>query len=911
MTGRLGLYWRYATRSLLRGGQRSLLAVFCIAVGVMAIVALRLAGDMIKLSVTTNVRDVLGGDVSVQSTAVPLPRSDLGRLDALRAQGIIQAYAPIGTSRGAVRSTPGHSAQVLVQVLDDPAHFPLTGTARFEDPSDGTDALLAAPNTILLNDFVATQLDAHPGDTVHVNLVGGGRDVRVAGVLSNSAIAGGATVAYLSRATFDAVTQGATLNYGIVDVITADPALADQAAQALRAQFPQATVQTVQEAIDQNTDVSDQFNQFLTIVGLLALLIGGVGIVNTMQVSLSRRRTEIAMLKTAGYRRGDLYALFALEAAILGLAGGILGTAIGTGVSALVRVLIQRVVPITIDFRITPGVLVTGVAVGLATALIFGLLPIVRAASVRPQTVLRDMVRAGSAGSAAQTVALYLLLIVLFTALSLSLVGSVVTTVAVVVATLVGIVLLSGVFLVVVLLVGALPVPERPRPGFFLLVTAAAALAALVTRSQHALGAVLLVLAASGYIVVFLPRRLKTSLKLALRSLGRARGRTSSTLVALFVGVFTIGLILVLGQDISAKIDDSLNSLSAFNVYAIAPPRDAQTVRSLTPSLPGIQDHTVTDDVAVTPQQLDGVPIANLARPPSGGNQTRSEAQFRFGALDGIEGYDLRASASPDTTINIGRALTPGDAGTRNVLVRNDVRGELGVRLGSTISVSQPTTTKRVSLTVVGFYLPVHAGAGGLRFSFFVEPILGDKSVVDGIAGSELQTVVSMKLAPAQKLDALKQLEHAAPNTVVLDLADFATLISQFLSNLIDLLVALASLALFAGIVIIANTVALAMLERRREMGILKAVGHSSRSVLSQVLLENGIVGGIGAVAGMAAVTAATGQLGDRVLRTDLAVGTPIVLIVIAAIVAIVVVVAAAVAYGPTRIRPLEVLRYE
>jgi ABC-type antimicrobial peptide transport system permease subunit len=111
--------------------------------------------------------------------------------------------------------------------------------------------------------------------------------------------------------------------------------------------------------------------------------------------------------------------------------------------------------------------------------------------------------------------------------------------------------------------------------------------------------------------------------------------------------------------------------------------------------------------------------------------------------------------------------------------------------------------------------------------------------------------------------------------------------------------------------VIIANTVALAMLERRREMGILKAVGHSSRSVLSQVLIENGIVGGIGAVAGMAAVTAATGQLGDRVLKTDLGVGTPIVIIVIAAIVVIVVVVAAAVAYGPTRVRPLEVLRYE
>ena len=911
MGGRPALYWRYATRSLVRGGQRTLLAVFCIAVGVMAIVALRLAGDMIKLSVTTNVRDALGGDVSVQSTAVPLSRGDLGRLEQLRSQGVITAFLPIGTSRATVRSSAGHSSQVLVQVLDDPRRFPLAGSARFEDPQGGDYSVLATPGTILLNDFVATQLNAHPGDRVRLNLLGGGADVRVAGVLANSAAAGGATTAYISRATYDAAGADPALGVGIVEVLTTDPAHADQAAAALRGDFPQATVQTVQQAIDQNTEVSDQFNQFLTIVGLLALLIGGVGIVNTMQVSLSRRRIEIAMLKTAGYRRTDLYALFALEAAILGLAGGVLGTAIGTGVSALVRVLIQRVVPITIDFHVSPAVLGTGVVVGLATALIFGLLPIVRAASVRPQAVLRDLVRSGGAGSAAQTAALYLLLILLFTGLSLSLVGSLVTTVAVVVATLVGIAVLSVAFLGVVALVGALPVPERPRLGFFIVVTGATALAALVARSQHALGAVLLVVTASGYLVVVLPRRMKTSLKLALRSLGRARGRTSSTLVALFVGVFTIGLILVLGQDISAKIDDSLNTLSSFNVFAIAPQREAQTVRSLAPALPGIQDHTVTDDVAVSPQKLDGVPLSQVVQRPTGPNQARSNAQFRFSALNGIEGYDLGTGSGPDITVNIGRPLGREDAGTGDVLVRNDVRTEFNVRLGSTIGVTQPTTGRTVTLRVVGFYLPVRTGAGGLRFSFFVEPILGDRSVVDAIAGSDMQTVVSMKLAPGQKLEALEQLERAAPNTVVLDLADFASLISQFLGNLIDLLVALASLALFAGIVIIANTVALAMLERRREMGILKAVGHSSRSVLSQVLLENGIVGGIGAVAGMAAVTAATGQLGDRVLKTDLGVGTPIVIAVIVAIVAIVVAVAALVAYRPTRLRPLEVLRYE
>src|SRR6202011_4180588 len=122
---------------------------------------------------------------------------------------------------------------------------------------------------------------------------------------------------------------------------------------------------------------------------------------------------------------------------------------------------------------------------------------------------------------------------------------------------------------------------------------------------------------------------------------------------------------------------------------------------------------------------------------------------------------------------------------------------------------------------------------------------------------------------------ALHTLQQAAPRVYILDVADFATIVQQILQNLVILMVALASLSVLAGIVIIANTVALAMLERRREIGILKAVGHSSRSVLAQVLVENAVVGALGALAGMAMVTVATALLADRFFHTGLPVGTP------------------------------------
>src|SRR6266568_2463684 len=135
------------------------------------------------------------------------------------------------------------------------------------------------------------------------------------------------------------------LLYDTVDVATADKAHTDQAAKAISNQFPIANVTTADQALKNNQAQVDFIKKFLEIAGLLALLIGGVGIVNTMQVLLSRRKIEIAMLKTTGYRRFDLYLLFGLEAGLLGLVGGVVGAAAAIGVSFLVRNIVQQVFP--------------------------------------------------------------------------------------------------------------------------------------------------------------------------------------------------------------------------------------------------------------------------------------------------------------------------------------------------------------------------------------------------------------------------------------------------------------------------------------------------------------------------------------------------------------------------------------
>jgi len=145
----------------------------------------------------------------------------------------------------------------------------------------------------------------------------------------------------------------------------------------------------------------------------------------------------------------------------------------------------------------------------------------------------------------------------------------------------------------------------------------------------------------------------------------------------------------------------------------------------------------------------------------------------------------------------------------------------------------------------------------------------------------------------------------------VQNLADIGTFITGLLNNILEMLVAIASLSLIAGVIIIANAVALAMLERRRELGILKSVGYTSGTVLSEVMIENGIVGAVGALMATLLMTGAIALLGSAFFNLTFSVSALVVIGLIAGSALLAMLTAALVAWGSVRVRPLEVLRYE
>src|SRR6185437_5677746 len=124
---KLRMYWTYATRSQIRGGQRSLLAIFCIAIGVMAIVALQLVSNAINLGLTGNVRALNGGDLAITSTNAPLTVDQLSYFNHLQSQGTITRYTVLATTSGEFHVAANGASRFFQVDAVNPAQFPLEG----------------------------------------------------------------------------------------------------------------------------------------------------------------------------------------------------------------------------------------------------------------------------------------------------------------------------------------------------------------------------------------------------------------------------------------------------------------------------------------------------------------------------------------------------------------------------------------------------------------------------------------------------------------------------------------------------------------------------------------------------------------------------------------------------------------
>ena len=386
---------RFALREM-RGGLRGF-AVFisCIALGVAAIAGVGSFSRSLGDGLAREGRVILGGDVafslSQREASVP-ERAFLER------QGQASAAA---TMRAMARSAAGENALVEIKAVD--AAYPLFGAVGLEPAGNPADALAqrdgaygAAADPALL-----ARLNLERGARITV----GGATIELRAILAAEPdkLAGGIGFGprlMMSEAALRAtgLLQPGSLVRWHYRLKLAGADANDRTAQAVviasERQLPDAgwevrTRANASPALGRNIE---RFTQYLTLVGLTALLVGGVGVANAVKHYLDRRRDTIATLKSLGATGSRVFAIYLVEVMLLATIGTVIGLLVGAMLPFAIAYAFGNVLPLPIEPALHAAELSFAVIYGFLTALAFALWPLGRAHDVPVSALYRDAV---------------------------------------------------------------------------------------------------------------------------------------------------------------------------------------------------------------------------------------------------------------------------------------------------------------------------------------------------------------------------------------------------------------------------------------------------------------------------------------------------------------------------------------
>ncbi|HMI42166.1 MAG TPA: FtsX-like permease family protein, partial [Gemmatimonadaceae bacterium] len=148
---------------------------------------------------------------------------------------------------------------------------------------------------------------------------------------------------------------------------------------------------TVTQSEMATADAIENLSDFIGIVGLVALLLGGIGVASGVRAFVARKIDTVAVLRCLGASSGQVLSMYVAQAAVMGLAGAAAGAALGVAVQFALPQVLTEILPIDVQVTLVPSAVLTGLAVGGWIALIFALRPLLALRNVSPlQTLRRD-----------------------------------------------------------------------------------------------------------------------------------------------------------------------------------------------------------------------------------------------------------------------------------------------------------------------------------------------------------------------------------------------------------------------------------------------------------------------------------------------------------------------------------------
>lgn len=402
---------RFALREM-RGGLKGFYVfIACIALGVAAIAGVASVSRALTEGIAGEGRTILGGDISFSVVHRELTDAERGFLDD---QGRVSSIA---TMRAMARKSGGDDqALVEIKAIDDA--YPLFGTLALTSGGDvhaltktngnGFDAVADAA--------LLARLDLNVGDQISIgrllvtirdtieteaDKLAGGVDfgprlmvsldaLRASGLLQPGSLVRWHHRLRLNGTATDADT-GAETGAQTSDGMVSDARLERVIAQA-REKFPQAgwRIRSRANAAPGLQRNINRFTQFLTLVGLTSLVVGGVGVANAVRAFLDSKREVIATFKCLGAPGHFVFTVYLAQITILAGAGILIGLVLGAIIPFAAGAGLAQVLPVQVINGIYPAELGLGLVYGLLAALAFALWPLGRAHDIPPSALFRD-----------------------------------------------------------------------------------------------------------------------------------------------------------------------------------------------------------------------------------------------------------------------------------------------------------------------------------------------------------------------------------------------------------------------------------------------------------------------------------------------------------------------------------------
>lgn len=382
--------WRLAWRESRTARRSLLLYMSAISLGAAALVAIDSYSANVQQSVKDQSRALMGGDVALGS-AKPLPPNIDSLLDSLQLHGVPVARVTTFPSMAVVPRTSGTH---LAQVRGVTENYPFYGSILTR-PSGQWAKLQSGPYAIVEPSLLTT-LGASVGDTLRLGFGTFTIIATVEDAPGNSGMSDIFGARVFIPAKYIAETQllvfGSTADRQVL--LKLGPGVdADKFIKPLKPRIDSAQIRsrTVTEAETLTADAIDNLTNFIAIVGLVALLLGGIGVASGVRAFVSRKIDTVAILRCLGASSGQVLLIYGVQAAAMGIIGALIGAAIGVAIQFGIPLALKDTLPVDVSVSFVPKAVLTGLVVGGWTALIFALRPLLALRNVSPlQTLRRD-----------------------------------------------------------------------------------------------------------------------------------------------------------------------------------------------------------------------------------------------------------------------------------------------------------------------------------------------------------------------------------------------------------------------------------------------------------------------------------------------------------------------------------------